>query len=148
MAKKILILGVALMMCLGLFAGCGEDKNVEFTVGTAWGNNVAQSIKMIVRTLDEWNDSDVANKITIDEKYDNTFFVDNALIIVAFATTFGGGEVQEIKVIKRGNRLAIDIKGIAGVQTIMSQIVVALEVKKNDIIEVNNISFESNIPKA
>ena len=132
-------------MGLGLFSGCGQGTEVNFEIGSASGHASEQPIKIIVRSLEEWNNSDAAKTITIDEKYDVAFFTNNALVVVAFRTTSGEGEIQEIKVSKSGNRLIIDIDGTDGLQTMIGVMVVAIEVKKDDIQGINNIKFTTNM---
>lgn len=142
MVKKIICMGVALIMCMSLFCACGKEEEIDFSVGSAWGEGQTE---MIVRSLDEWNNFDDSKTITIDEKYDNEFFADNALVIVAFRTTSGGCGVEEIKVLKRGNRLTVDINGMDGVMTVIGGIIVVLEVKKDDVVGVKTVRFTTNI---
>ena len=153
MAKKLaklLALGLMVIMALGL-AACGQEKEITFEIGSAgvpssyWGHDSEQPIKVIVRSLEEWNNSEAAELITIDEKYDAEFFTDNALVIVAFRTTSGPCEVEKITASKSGNRLNLVINATAGVQTVISGAVVAIEVRKHDIVGVKNIELTTNI---
>ena len=90
MLKKILTLGVMVIMAFGLFAGCGGDKGIWFFVNpehgfSADGLDEEPTILKLVRSLDELQQLCNETGITYDgEKYDEAFFVDKAIIICAY----------------------------------------------------------------
>lgn len=106
MAKKILILGVALIMCLGIFTACGGNKN--FVIGydkmETFGSKVvdggttyytlakASSVQELQTLCVEFGNyafqengmhygSELSQKI---RSYDETFFNDKVLVIYSF----------------------------------------------------------------
>lgn len=143
MFKKILLIGVALIMCLGLFTGCGTGEDVEFVVGEGWTTSTEKPIAKIITSL-----SDIADdNIGIEEKYDSSFFEKYSLVIVSFRTRSSGATIEEIKATKNGNRLTVAINGTNGVMEMIGQTTVILEVKKADISGVKNVSFTTNLNK-
>lgn len=143
MLKKILVIGVALIMCLGLFAGCGTGEDVEFVVGEGWATSAEKPIAKIITSL-----SDIADEnIGIDEKYDNSFFEENSIVFVSFRTRSTGANIEKIKVIKRGKEMVISINGTDGIFEAIGGVTIVLEVKKVDISGVKNVSFTTNLNK-
>lgn len=140
---KILVMGVLIIVCFGLFAGC-TDQDVEFKQGTAWGDGSEKTITKIVGSIDEMSNVD---GITIDTKYNADFFVENSLVIVAFSTRTGGSQIEQIKLSKNGSRLTVDISGNIGLMNMVDQVVVALEVAKESISGAKTIKFTTNLNK-
>lgn len=78
MAKKILIMGVALIMCLGLFAGCGGNKyGAVFLDG---GFSYSFKKEFLKATFD--NENDVVDVDEWYEKYQNGEINSTQAIIV------------------------------------------------------------------
>ena len=149
MAKKLtklLTLGVMAIMLFSLTA-CGAGQEVEFTIGTASSNGSEKSITKIIDSLDRLSDSDVTGIINIDEKYDADFFASNSLVIVAFATRTAGSQIEKITLTKKRNRLDVDINGHIGLMSMVDQVVVALEVTKENIDGAKTVKFTTNLNK-
>ena len=147
MAKKIIASMMFLVIVSLLFCGCsGEGKEIEFAFGyVSESRGIERPIKVLVRSLIEWNMSDASKKITIGEKYDNEFFDEHALIVVGFGTPTIVGSIDEVKVIRRGNNLTVYINGSNGVATMISEEIIAVEVLKKDINFVRSVGFETNL---
>src|SRR5690606_2772082 len=96
--------------------------------------------------LTDLNDSDIIGIIEVDEKYDDSFFNDNALLIIAFSTTSGDCEVKDIAVHRLGDSIDVELNGVFGTYTVMSGVIVVLEVKKDDVSGAKNIVFTTNLP--
>ncbi len=60
MIKKIIVFGVMLVMCLGLFFGCGNSQNLEWTndnsvyafVKAGFESDILEDIEVAFETLD------------------------------------------------------------------------------------------------
>lgn len=144
MSKKIVCVGVALFMCLGLFSACGKkDSKINFTLALSkmdYGVNV--SIEKQVNLLSEWTAlGDITNLPELENKYDEQFFGKNALIVFAFKTPTMGGRIDEIKMSKMDNELLMEISGMLGVSDAISRGVVVAEVKKADISGVKSLKI-------
>jgi len=148
MVKKFLLLGVVLIMGLCISTGCSSVQAIEFRVGTASWTGKGKTITKIIGSLDDFRDSDIVEVVEFDKKYDDSFFNDNALLIIAFNTTSGGSEVRDIVVERSGNRIEVELNGVFGTTTVMSGVIVVLEVKKDDVLGVTSINFTTNLPKA
>jgi len=89
MLKRIVTLGVMLVMMVG-FVGCGGGNGIQFNIGDV-GDFSTEAfdehpiITKLVKSVDELQQLCDESGITYTgEKYDETFFVDKAIIVYAF----------------------------------------------------------------
>src|SRR5688572_2476596 len=128
---KLIAMWTLIITNLVLIAGCnrGEamEEKIDFIVGETRIENIEEPITVIIDTLNEKID----DRITIDEKYDSSFFEEKSLIIIAFRIRTTGETIDEMKVVKKGNKLTVTINGTDGIFDALSQVTIALEVNKS-----------------
>jgi len=144
---KIILLGVVLIMGLSIFAGCGTQQEISFEKGNASIHaSLEQEISIVIRSLEEWSKSDAANHITLDEKYDNSFFEGKALVIVAFRTA-SNVEIGKVEISRRQGHLTVNVVGEQGTMAIVDSVILALEVSSGDIEGIRNVRITTNLTK-
>jgi hypothetical protein len=152
---KLLGLSAVVMILSVFMVGCGTGKKIDFTIGYNYknlgrGNDgfaacvFAEELKSIAKTYDEWLSLRNPDATTeLDEKYNEQFFNDNALIIYAFTRNTGGGQTEITKVSKTGDKITVYATHKSGDLTVMTESLVIIEVKKADIVGINKLRVVS-----
>lgn len=131
MAKKILVLGITFMMCLGLFAGCGNSGlwfkssyNDDGFFGKKMNDNgyinftsaLVNSVSEMRGLCQEWDNAayQESNALYSNElnkkirEYGDDFFLDKAIIIMQFSGgNAGNGCTHSIKSLRIENDILI-----------------------------------------
>ena len=146
MSKKIVCIGVALLMCLGLFSACGKnDDEIDFAIGYQ-GVGFGQDRKSVIKTFEEW---DVLRPdhamITELDKYNEAFFANKALILYTFGASGDyAPEFSVKKLVLTNGTLTINLtqdemtSGLA-----YFSITILIEISQKDVSNVANI--ETNV---
>lgn len=103
--KKLLLLGVMLIMALGLFA-CGKNAGIQFTIGDVGDFSTEAlyehpTITKLVKSVDELQQlCDESGVIYTGEKYDESYFNEKAIIVYSFAipSTMMSVQIDSLKV--------------------------------------------------
>lgn len=144
--KQIKLFGLlALVMVTSIIVvACGGKTtalDVDFEVGysnMSVSSSESHDAKLIVKTLQEWNALSGARIYLneLDEKYNESFFSENALIMYAFTK---GGNMEITKVSIKGKVLAIEAIYEPWDMAMVSNGIIILEVKKSDISGANSV---------
>ena len=167
MFKKLVCLGAVLMMCMGLFFACADGKKIWFEVGNVYyrGNYTVNAddvydLTKIVHSLEEleticnerysrFNDENGVIILEHDDylieliqRYDETYFTDKALVLYCFGESYYSRPNQVKAVIKKDEKLTLDLKRYRSskVGAAISYTTYVIEVKKTDVINVNEIN--------
>lgn len=103
MVKKILIMGVMLIMCMGILGGCGNNSYKQVDFGGTILNGSIKHEPMLIQEHSElvsvFGDLDITweKGIAIWERYDSKFFENKTLLVYFFDVS---GDVEP--------RIAID----------------------------------------
>jgi light-regulated signal transduction histidine kinase (bacteriophytochrome) len=146
-ATKLIATWALIITCIIFITGCNKgeklEEEIDFVVGEARVTTIDKPITVIIDSLSDNTD----DRIIIDEKYDSSFFKEKSLIVIAFRTRTTGETIDEVNVVRKGNNLTVNIIGTNGLFDALSQVTIMLEVNKNDIKGVKNISFTTDINK-
>ena len=160
MKKKIICLGLMLVISMVLFSACAEGSKVKYNVGYRGNHNADSenhSLNRIVYSIEELDPICDERYYTIyygdgseekvyylkeaTEKYNEAYFSDKALVLYLFANGHGANSMRIKALHKENETLFISIHdtlrgNAAGAITYWTFI---LEVKKSDVIGITNI---------
>lgn len=121
---------------------------VDFKVATgenilSCGDGSLESYKALILSLSEWNKA-ISHILYSDLKYDESFFVENALIVVAGSSSTMGHRLINVKIVKtereqNKNDLTVKINIVEGAYQAISSGFIIIEIKKKDIGDCNLI---------
>ncbi len=147
MIKKFLILEVALIMCIGLFTGCGSGA--KFKVG--YGQQDAFGYEnSIVNSFDEFNaifteenlalSPELKSKIGI---YNESYFSEKALLVCVLSG-YAGTSYSVKSIEQEGKTIFVNVKKKDPKQSTqqMRNWTFLLEVKKSDILDATSIQVK------
>lgn len=144
MFKKIICMGILLIMCFS-FGACKGNDEIDFTIGYSNMNTgFPQNLECIVNTFAEWDTlrGDTAQLTELDAKYNEQFFTANSLVIYAFTRSSGGSTTEISKISKDGKKLVVEAvdNGLGYMDAITNGIII-MEVKKSDMQGVTDIEI-------
>lgn len=120
------------------------DYTIGFTDSSA--SSEEQDLQSIVNTFSEWQSirSERENLSQLDDKYIESFFDENALIVYAFTKGSNINQIEINSLKKSGNVLSLKVDISLGINEVESQGVVILEVAKADIEYITNLNVSES----
>ena len=121
------------------------DVNFTLSLGRMdYGS--ATNIETIVNSINDWTALDaIASLPELSDKYSESFFADNALIVFALGRGTRGAQFEKVEVFGQNGDLMVKVfDDGCGYMDMVSNWVVVLEVKKADISSFSNLHLETN----
>jgi len=147
-ATRGLFLCIILMVfSAGTLIGCSNSR-VEFKValqysGSPGGVGISEGRKLIIACMYDWNDftsPSVSASLTekfenLNQRYDEQFFIDNALVVFTLGFAAGAINFKEIRLNRSGDELKLEVIVGVGFADAPSFGIVILEISNENISE-------------
>ncbi|MCL2522050.1 MAG: hypothetical protein FWE36_04230 [Erysipelotrichales bacterium] len=154
-AIKGLFLCITLMVfSMGTLMGC-RGSRVDFTIALQdWGDGgIGGRRNLIVTCSNDWKElnfslpirsKSLAEKLEeLNQRYDEQFFINNAVVVFTFEFPTSGIGFNEIRLNRNGNEILLEVTLTVGVADAPSFGIIILEISSENISE--NTTLNTNI---
>jgi len=149
---KILLVLFALVP----LTGCNNSRmDFEVALKYTWRGSLSEEAGWLVDSLNDWEilhfGSPYLSQVlgeALDEsnqRYDEDFFINNALIVFTFGVNYGGITFHEIHLRNRGAEIILEVTVEQGVTTAPTFGIIILEISNENISETTILSVNLNV---